>query len=88
MSFQTKDMIGADRWYETMVFEAEMENGYIDADVTKQIYPENDWGIWGESWEQVLALYSHPDNDANDMHERIVNEMAERIKEGEQNEHP
>ena len=82
LSTRGTDMIGADRWYETMVFEAEMKNGYIDADVTKQIYPENDWGIWGESWEQVKTLHPYPDNDANDMHERIVNEMAGRIVEG------
>lgn len=80
-STRKTDMIGANRWYETMVFEAEMKNGYIDADVTKQIYPENDWGIWGESWEQVITLHPYPDNDANDMHELIVNEMAARIVE-------
>lgn len=73
------DMIGADRWYETMVFEAKLQNGYWDADVSKQIYPEQDCGIYGVSWEQVLAEHPCPDNDANDIHERIVEEMIERI---------
>ena len=66
------DTIGANRWYETMVFEAVLENGYLDADVSKQIDVSQDWGIWGNSWDEVLKEHPHPDNDANDMHERIV----------------
>ncbi len=76
--------IGASRWYETMVFEAQLCGGYIDADVSREISPHQDWGIWGESWEEVLANYPCPDNAANEMHERIVEEMIGRIaNEGE-----
>lgn len=78
------DSIGHHRWYETMVFEAEEEEeegGYIDADVYKQIDVDSDWGIWGESWEEVNAICNGtPDNAANDMHERIVAEMMDKIR--------
>ena len=73
------DTVGLDRWYETMVFEAEMQNGYIDIVVEKTIETDNDWGIWGETWQQVMETYKTPDNAANDMHERIVNEMIAKI---------
>lgn len=78
------EMIGDERWYETMVFEGEMKsNGYIDANVEKEFFPKNDCGIWGTSWDEVLERYPTPDNAANDMHERIVTEMIERIQEEE-----
>lgn len=76
------DTIGADRWYETKVFEAEFEDGYWDTDIEKEIYPEQDWGLWGSTWKEVEKKYRPIDNAANDMHERIVDEMAERIMEG------
>ena len=79
--FETKPTtIGFTRWYETMVFEAEMQDGYIDADVCKEIDIDNDWGIWGETWEEVIKTYHTPDNAANNMHERIVDEMIEKIQ--------
>ena len=73
-------MIGDERWYETMVFMGEENSGYIDIDVTKSIETENDWGIWGETWDEVLEKYPTPDNAANDMHEQIVAEMIEKIQ--------
>ena len=76
------DTIGHMRWYETMAFEACEENGYIDADVFKQIYFDSDWGIWGESWSEIYENCNHtPDNVANDMHERIVSELIEKIRQ-------
>lgn len=75
------DTIGHQRWYETMVFEGEMQNGYIDIVVEKTIDTDNDWGIWGETWEEVMDTYHTPDNAANDMHERIVDEMTKKIQE-------
>ena len=76
------DSIGYNRWYETMCFEAQEENGYIEADVTKEIPINQEWGIWGETWEEVLANYPKVDNKANEMHESIVQEMIKRL-EGE-----
>lgn len=74
------ETIGRERWYETMVFEATYQNGYLDADVAKQIEISQAWGIWGRTWEEVEENYPTPDNAANDMHERIVDEMIERIR--------
>lgn len=75
------DSVGLDRWYETMAFKAGEENGYIDADVSKQIYFDSDWGIWGETWDEIFEECNHvPDNAANDMHERVVAELIEKIK--------
>lgn len=71
------DKIGFDRWYETMAFVAKKQDGYWDADVSKQVYPkgEVEWGIWGDTWEKVRddVCNGVPDNVANDMHETYVN---------------
>ena len=73
--------IGYHRWYETMVFES-LYDEYDDADVTKQIDVESDWGIWGETWEEVEKKYGKEvDKAANQMHDRIVKEMVIKIKE-------
>lgn len=73
--------IGDRRWYETMAFEAININGYLDADVTKEIEFTSDWGIWGETWANVLEKYNNlPDLAANEMHEKVVEELMEKIK--------
>ena len=73
--------VGYQRWYETMAFEAKNIDGYLDADVTKPIQFTNDWGIWGEKWSNVLEKYNNlPDLAANDMHEKVVEELMEKIK--------
>lgn len=73
--------VGYQRWYETMAFEAENIGGYLDADVTKPIQFTSDWGIWGEKWSDVLERYNDlPDLAANDMHEKVVEELMEKIK--------
>ena len=73
--------IGYNRWYETMVFESSYDK-YDDADVTKQIEIQSDWGIWGETWEKVLKNYGEDvDNAANRMHETVVEEIMVKIKE-------
>ncbi len=75
--------IGYQRWYETMAFEAVDNNGYLDADVTKEIEFTSDWGIWGENWTDVLEKYNNlPDLAANEMHEKVVEELKEMIKNG------
>lgn len=73
--------IGYHRWYETMVFESQYDV-YDDADVTKQIEIQSDWGIWGETWEKVLETYGEDvDNAVNKMHETVVEEIMVKIKE-------
>lgn len=73
--------IGAKRWYETMAFEAKEYDIYNDADVRKEINFNSEWGIWGKDWKEVMEKYNqHPDLAANDMHEKVVEELMEKIK--------
>ena len=76
------DNIGHRRWYETMAFEASEKNGYIDTNVENEISFNSDWGIWGDSWEEVCEnCNGTPDNAANDMHDKVVSELIDKIKE-------
>lgn len=64
------DSIGHRKWYETLAFEAIEEGGYIEA------------GIFGDSWEEVCdSCHGTPDNTANNMHDRVVSELIDKIKE-------
>lgn len=71
--------IGYKRWYETMAFVGEEKNGYIDAKVSQEIPFDNEWGIFGDTWEQVLETSPNIDNTANDMHDTVVKELAQKI---------
>ena len=64
--------IGGNRYYETMVFHAEWSGRYWDADVSRQIYFENNW--------QIAEIDA--DDRANDMHESIVCEIMDNMKNG------
>ena len=77
------DSIGYHRWYETMAFEAKEEKGYIDANFEKEIPFDSKWCIWGgDSWEEVCEdCDGTPDNAANDMHDKVVSELIDKIKE-------
>lgn len=72
--------IGIDRWYETMAFESSYDE-YNDIDVNKKIKFESNWGIWGKTWDEVMEKYNQtPDLAANEMHEKVVEELMEKIK--------
>ena len=75
--------VGINRWYETKVFEAQLQDGYWDADVSKEIYPKGEWCIWASSFTELMTKYPTPDTTANDMHEAIVEQMIERIQKEE-----
>ena len=76
------DSIGHCRWYETMAYEAKEKNGFIEADVEKKIFFDSKCGIWGDSWEEVCKNCNDtPDNAANDMHNNVVSELIDKIKE-------
>ena len=77
--------IGYNRWYETMVFEAELQDGYWEADVSKEIYPKGEWGMWASSFAELMSKYRTPDITANNIHETIVEQMIERIQKEEVN---
>lgn len=65
-------IIGADRYYETMAFEAQYEEPYWEANVSREIDFNSDWTI------STCDLYS--DGLANNMHEKIVDELSKKIK--------
>ena len=76
------DTIGHRRWYETRAFETKEKYGYIEADVEKEISFNSDWGIWGDSREEAFENCNGvPDNIANDMHDKVVSELIDKIKD-------
>ena len=81
------DSVGHCRWYETVAFKAKEEHGYIEADVEKEISFDSEWCIWGNSWEEVFKKCNDtPDNAANDMHDKVVSELIDKIKESIEND--
>lgn len=74
------ETIGDNRWYETMAFYGvEDENGYIDADVEKQIEFRSECGIFGD----YDSLPNNVDNVANNIHEAVVLEFFEKMMRGQ-----
>lgn len=67
--------VGHNRIYETMVFVSTFENGYHEADVTKEV--SNTTSNWCLSKEE---LRNDSDNQADAMHDVMVEEMAELIR--------
>lgn len=63
--------LGTGRIYETMVFLAKEENGYIEADIQKQII--NNVGEWYLTRDE---LREDSDNQADEMHDRTVNAVT------------
>lgn len=64
--------IGVGRYYETMAFVGvKDELGYVDADVQRTIDFESSWAIHD--------IKSDSEQRANDMHEKVVSELIERI---------
>jgi len=70
--------IGASgRYYETMIFGAKLIGVYVDADVSDQRSNfASDWSICADKFED---LQDDVDNKANEMHEAIVAEFANKI---------
>ncbi len=67
------EMVGINRYFETMAFHANNDTRYYDADVSHQVYFESPWAI-----SEIDA-----DDKANDMHENVINELTERLNNGE-----
>jgi len=62
--------IGAGRFFETMVFlSKESDQEYHDIDASKQIHFDANWNL----------LKPAMDNEANDMHEAVVEEITDRL---------
>lgn len=69
------DIIGHERYYETMAFHAKLDEIYWDADVQREVDFESQWAV------RQIGIYS--DQEANDMHEAVVKEISNNLTEGE-----
>lgn len=67
--------IGAHRHYETMVFVATQQREYIDADVSQELPYQAGLLMTKENMAKI-------DNLANDMHQRVLAEVADNINNG------
>lgn len=65
--------IGINRFFETMAFHANNDKRYFDADVSRQINFESPWAI----------AELNADDKANDMHEKVVEEISDKLLNGE-----
>ncbi len=72
-NIQRENEIGYQRFYETMAFKAKKYRVYWDADVSKEVQFKSPW--------VVGILTEDSDIDANNMHEKVVKELAKTIKE-------
>lgn len=65
--------IGCDRYYETMAFHSDpKDTRYYDADVSREVSFDSPWAI------SVLDA----DDKANDMHDAVVSELVDKLKNG------
>ena len=65
--------IGVNRYYETMAFFAQ-DDEYNDADVSRQ--------IWLDTNCEITSMDGLPDLRANEMHEKAVDEISDRLIKG------
>ena len=72
--------IGINRYYETMAFKAIKEGAYWEADILKEITFHSERAICADDWS---LLPDNIDNKANGMHDEVVKEITERLKNGE-----
>jgi hypothetical protein len=69
-----RESIGLNRWYETKAFYGDMEDGYIEANVRREIYFDSN--------SSIDSVYDGSDNDANDMHNTVINEISSMLLKG------
>ena len=65
-----RQKIGFNRYFETMAFYAKFDDPYWDADVNKQFSFISNWSLGKKA----------KDNDANNMHERVVDEITRKLE--------
>jgi hypothetical protein len=71
--------IGHERYYETAAFWAALNDGYWDADTSRRVDFDAEWGVRAEA---VSALPDDVDEVANLMHEKVVSELSEKLLRG------
>jgi hypothetical protein len=74
-SLDSYESVGCGRFYETMVFHADNNGKYIDADVCRNVTPSK------KRWF-VKELNENSDNEANDVHQGIVSYVALKLLQG------
>ena len=62
------------RVFETMAFVAEMQDGYLDADVMQTVHGVR--APWSISLDDLTVIPKGIDNDANDMHDAYVADVV------------
>lgn len=69
--------IGCNRHYETIAFYVDENSGeYKDADVSKEVYFDSPWAL---KWHKDGYI----DNEANEMHEKVVEELTKKMEKGD-----
>lgn len=63
--------IGVGRYYETMVFRAQLEKPYWEANVSKEISITSPW--------RIDHIEHETDAEADAMHEQVVREISTRL---------
>lgn len=71
------DIIGYKRYYETMAFHAHLDGMYWDAEIHKPVHFDSKW--------TVDHMEVDSDQQANDMHEAVVEEISNTLTKGENN---
>ncbi len=66
------EQIGYNRYYETMAFAGEWQGKYIDANVSREVDFDSPWSI----------AEFNADDQANDMHEAVVQELRDKMLSG------
>lgn len=81
--FKEFETIGCKIWFETSAFEAYIDDNYIEADVTKEIDIDSEHYMIADTREELWIKYGENgvDNYANNMHDKVVEEMCRKIKE-------
>lgn len=80
---QALETIGHERYYETMCWPAHREGPYWEANVSAEEIEIDDWAI---SAKAPVDILDGVDNDANDMHEKAVQRVAELAAKEANNE--
>ena len=71
--------VGHNRWFETCVFKAIEEDGYIDIDPAEELYDYEE-GLFAKTIEELKEKYPTVDNKANEMHDAVVAKVADDLR--------
>jgi len=67
------ETISGNRYFETMAFDAKFDGKYWDADVSREIEFDSNWSLPEIDME----------NEANEMHQNVIDEIVSKMKSGD-----